>query len=140
MIAYSYLIPEIIVISTSCFVLVLDLFLKKGYRQISYYLIQISLIITTLTIINNYNYFIELSSPSYSTKIFPTVFKIILLIGMVIIFHYSYNFLKHFKLYQTEYFIICLFSVIGMMIMSSAQNLLLLYLGIEHGNIYGVCH
>ncbi len=96
MIAYSYLIPEIIVISTSCFVLVLDLFLKKGYRQISYYLIQISLIITTLTIINNYNYFIELSSPSYSTKIFPTVFKIILLIGMVIIFHYSYNFLKYF--------------------------------------------
>ena len=55
MIAYSYLIPEIIVISTSCFVLVLDLFLKKGYRQISYYLIQISLIISTLTIINNYN-------------------------------------------------------------------------------------
>ncbi len=131
MIAYSFLIPEIIIISILSLILVLDLFLKKGYKEISYYLIQVALITTVLIIFNNYNYFIGLSSPIYSTEIFPTVFKIFFLAGMVVIFHYSYNFLKHFQLYQTEYFIICLFSIIGMMIMSSAQNLLLLYLGIE---------
>ena len=50
---------------------------------------------------------------------------------MVAIFHYSYKFLKYFELYKTEYFILCLFAVTGMMIMSSANDLLILYLGIE---------
>jgi len=131
MTAFYYLMPEIIIISAACSILILDLFLKKSYKEISYYLIQLSLIISIFFIFKNYNFLIGLTSSLYSTEIFPTVFKVFLLIGILAIFHYSYNFLKHFNLYQTEYFIICLFGVLGMMIMSSAQNLLLLYLGIE---------
>ena len=139
MAAYYYLIPEIIIISAACSILILDLFLKKGYKEISYYLIQLSLIISIFFIFKNYNFLIGLTSSLYSTEIFPTVFKVFLLIGILAIFHYSYNFLKHFNLYQTEYFIICLFGVLGMMIMSSAQNLLLLYLGIELLFSLGTC-
>ena len=131
MILFQYLIPEIIIISSACLILVLDLFLKKDYKIISYYLIQAALVISIITIFKKFDYFIGLEPLLYNTQIFSTVFKIFLLIGMVAIFHYSYNFLKYFKLYKTEYFIICLFAVTGMMIMSSAQDLLILYLGIE---------
>jgi len=131
MILIQYLIPEIIIVSSACFILILDLFLKKGYKEVSYYLIQISLIISIITIFERFDYFIGLEPLSYNTKIFSTVFKIFLLVGMVVIFHYSYNFLKYFELYKTEYFILCLFAVTGMMIMSSANDLLILYLGIE---------
>ena len=131
MILIQYLIPEIIIVSSACFILVLDLFLKKGYKEVSYYLIQISLIISIITIFERFDYFIGLEPLSYNTEIFSTVFKIFLLVGMVAIFHYSYNFLKYFELYKTEYFILCLFAVTGMMIMSSANDLLILYLGIE---------
>ena len=131
MILIQYLIPEIIIVSSACFILVLDLFLKKGYKEVSYYLIQISLIISIITIFERFDYFIGLEPLSYNTEIFSTVFKIFLLVGMVVIFHYSYNFLKYFELYKTEYFILCLFAVTGMMIMSSANDLLILYLGIE---------
>ncbi len=131
MILIQYLIPEIIIVSSACFILILDLFLKKGYKEVSYYLIQISLIISIITIFERFDYFIGLEPLSYNTEIFSTVFKIFLLVGMVAIFHYSYNFLKYFELYKTEYFILCLFAVTGMMIMSSANDLLILYLGIE---------
>lgn len=131
MILIQYLIPEIIIVSSACFILVLDLFLKKGYKEVSYYLIQISLIISIITIFERFDYFIGLEPLSYNTEIFSTVFKIFLLVGMVAIFHYSYKFLKYFELYKTEYFILCLFAVTGMMIMSSANDLLILYLGIE---------
>ena len=131
MILIQYLIPEIIIVSSACFILILDLFLKKGYKEVSYYLIQISLIISIITIFERFDYFIGLEPLSYNTEIFSTVFKIFLLVGMVAIFHYSYKFLKYFELYKTEYFILCLFAVTGMMIMSSANDLLILYLGIE---------
>ncbi|MFL2559811.1 MAG: proton-conducting transporter membrane subunit, partial [Gammaproteobacteria bacterium] len=41
------------------------------------------------------------------------------------------NFLTYFRLYKSEYFLISLFGLLGMMIMVSAEHLLLLYLGIE---------
>tara|TARA_Y100000748_G_scaffold285291_1_gene267720 strand:+ start:363 stop:1565 length:1203 start_codon:yes stop_codon:yes gene_type:complete len=49
----------------------------------------------------------------------------------VLIFQYTYQFLNNFNLYKTEYFIISIFGALGMMIMISANHLLLLYLGIE---------
>ncbi len=131
MILFQYLIPEIIIVSSACFILIIDLFLKENYKEISYYLIQASLIITIITIFERYDYFINLKPFTYNTEIFSTIFKVFLLTGMVAIFHYSYNFLKYFQLYKTEYFILCLFAVTGMMIMSSAEDLLILYLGIE---------
>ena len=131
MILFQYLIPEIIIVSSACFILIIDLFLKENYKEISYYLIQASLIITIITIFERYDYFINLKPFTYNTEIFATIFKVFLLTGMVAIFHYSYNFLKYFQLYKTEYFILCLFAVTGMMIMSSAEDLLILYLGIE---------
>ena len=131
MILYQYLIPEIIIVTSACLILVLDLFLKQDYKKISYYLIQISIAISIVIIYQKFDYFTSLAPSSYDTKIFSTVFKIFLLIGIMVIFHYTYNFFKYFRLYKTEYFIICLFGVTGMMIMSSAQDLLILYLGIE---------
>ena len=79
MILFQYLIPEIIIVSSACFILIIDLFLKENYKEISYYLIQASLIITIITIFERYDYFINLKPFTYNTEIFATIFKVFLL-------------------------------------------------------------
>ncbi len=49
----------------------------------------------------------------------------------IIVFLYSYEYLKENKLMKGEYFVLGLFAVLGMMIMSSAYSLLSIYLGLE---------
>ena len=131
MINYLYIIPEIIIVIALCGILVLDLFLPNYKNKISYYLIQLSLLICSIYLLYNYNYFAHQSSNIYSTGAFSSIFKIFILFSLIIIFHYTYSFLTYFRLYKSEYFLISLFGLLGMMIMVSAEHLLLLYLGIE---------
>ena len=57
--------------------------------------------------------------------------EIFILLSLAMIFYYTSVFLKYFNIFRTEYFLITLFGLLGMMIMISSQNMLLLYLGIE---------
>ena len=126
-----YFLPEIFILSVLSFVIVLDLFLKESKKNISYYILQISLIIVLLYLfsllfqknISNY----EL----YDISNFTNLFKIFTVLLSIIIFYYSYSYLQRFKIYKSEYFIILIFGLLGMMIMVSANHLLILYLGIE---------
>ena len=131
MINYLYIIPKIIIVIALCGILVLDLFLPNYKNKISYYLIQLSLLICSIYLLYNYNYFAYQSSNIYSTGAFSSIFKIFILFSLIIIFHYTYSFLTYFRIYKSEYFLISLFGLLGMMIMVSAEHLLLLYLGIE---------
>ena len=109
MINYLYIIPEIIIVIALCGILVLDLFLPNNKNKISYYLIQLSLLICSIYLLYNYNYSKHQPSNIYSTGAFPSIFKIFILFSLIIIFHYSYSFLTYFRLYKSEYFLISLF-------------------------------
>jgi NADH-quinone oxidoreductase subunit N len=50
---------------------------------------------------------------------------------MLIVFLYTEKYLKINKSYSNEYFALCLFSLIGMMVLISSSNFLILYLGLE---------
>lgn len=131
MINFLFIFPEIIITSALCFIIVLDLFLPNRLKYISYYLIQFSLIFCAYYIYSNFSYLNKNVSQLYDTSIFSNTFKIFILLSLIIIFYYTSTFLRYFKIYQTEYFLITLFGLLGMMIMISSQNFLLLYLGIE---------
>jgi NADH-quinone oxidoreductase subunit N len=121
------LIPEIMLSIGVMVIIVVDLFFQK-HKGLSFTLIQFLLLIAAYYSLNNKllpNY------SSYTFNEFTNIFKLILLISSLIIFHYTYKHLKFLKILKIEYFTISLLGLIGTMIMISANSLLMLYLGIE---------
>ncbi len=120
-------IPEIILSIGVMIIILFDLFFQKQ-KGLSFTLVQFLLLIAAYYSLNNK------FSPSYSAYTlneFTNIFKFILLVGSLTIFHYTYKHLKFLKILKIEYFTISLLGLIGTMIMISANSLLMLYLGIE---------
>ena len=120
-------IPEIILSIGVMLIILIDLFFQKQ-KGMSFILIQFLLLIAAYYSLNNQT-FPEYSA--YTLNEFTSIIKFILLLGSLIIFHYSYKHLKFLKILKIEYFTISLLGLIGTMIMVSSNSLLMLYLGIE---------
>ena len=120
-------IPEIILSIGAMIIILFDLFFQKQ-KALSFALVQFLLLLAAYYSLNNR------FSPDYSAYTlneFTNIFKFILLVGSITIFHYTYKHLKFLKILKIEYFTISLLGLIGTMIMISANSLLMLYLGIE---------
>ena len=131
MINYLFIYPEIIISAGLCIIIIIDLFISTNYRSISYYLIQIILAYCAYHIFSYSEFMNTNTSNLYDTSTFSNIFKVFIILILLLIFYYTSIFLKYFNKYKTEYFVISLFGLLGMMIMISSQHLLLLYLGIE---------
>ena len=123
--------PEIILLTSLSIVIVLDLYLDTSKKFYSYIILQASLFLTISFLIFFYSELLISSYEIYDTSIFSTLFKMFLTCLLIIILHFSYSYLMAYKKYKSEYFIIMIFALLGMMIMVSANHLLILYLGIE---------
>ena len=131
MINYLFIYPEIIISAGLCIIIIIDLFISANYKSISYYLIQIILAYCVYHIFSYSEFMNTNTSNLYDTSTFSNIFKVFIILILLLIFYYTSIFLKYFNKYKTEYFVISLFGLLGMMIMISSQHLLLLYLGIE---------
>ena len=120
-------IPEIILSIGVMIIILFDLFFQKQ-KAISFTLVQFLLLIAAYYSLNNK---FSSSYSAYALDEFTNIFKFILLVGSLTIFHYTYKHLKFLKILKIEYFTISLLGLIGTMIMISANSLLMLYLGIE---------
>ena len=120
-------IPEIILSIGVMLIILVDLFFQKQ-KKISFSLIQLLLLVAAYYSLKNQ---VFPKYGAYTLNEFTSIIKFILLVGSLIIFHYSYKHLKFLKILKIEYFTISLLGLIGAMIMISANSLLMLYLGIE---------
>ena len=120
-------ITEIILSIGVMIIILVDLFFQKQ-KGLSFALVQILLLIAAYYSLNHN---LSLNYSAYTLNEFTNIFKFILLIGSLTIFHYTYKHLKFLKILKIEYFTISLLGLIGTMIMISANSLLMLYLGIE---------
>ena len=123
--------PEIILLSFLSIVIVTDLYLDTSKKFYSYIILQVSLLFTLFFLIYYQSELTISAYEIYDTSIFSTLFKIFLTSLLIIIFYFSYSYLETYKKYKSEYFMIMIFALLGMMIMVSANHLLILYLGIE---------
>ena len=122
-----FYIPEIILSIGILLVIVIDLYIDKQ-KYFSYLLIQSLIILASfyaLTEVPTHAY------GSYEFSKFTSLIKFLLLVGALIIFHYTYRHLNYLNNLKIEYFTISVLGLIGTMIMISAYSLLMLYLGIE---------
>ena len=125
-------IPEIFLLAGACFVLLADLFVSDKNRFITYLMAQVVLLITAGLVLTNFgSATVTTFSDMFVLDPMAQVLKVALILVTVGVFVYSRDYLRDRQMYRGEYFTLGLFAVLGMMIMVSAQTMLLIYLGLE---------
>ena len=142
--------PEIFLLSATCAVLVIGLFVDPG-RQIVYWLSQASLAVTLFLSFSQIGGVGESGvaaseaaavgetlragatafSGAYGVDALSATLKSWVLVIAIGVLLYSRDYLSTRRIARGEYYVLVLFAVAGMMIMVSAQHLLTIYLGLE---------
>ncbi|HEX7026748.1 MAG TPA: proton-conducting transporter membrane subunit, partial [Gammaproteobacteria bacterium] len=128
----SVLAPELWVLTMTCVILVVDLYLSESRRVISFWLTQLTLLGALVLTIN-----IPQTLPAFAFDgafVFDSmsmVLKASIYIIVAGVFFYSRDYLQQSGIHKGEYYVLGLFSMLGMMIMVSANHLLVLYLALE---------
>lgn len=131
----TLLIPEMLMLSMACVVLVADLFIPEQRRGITYLLSMATLVFTAISILRLHD-----GTAIATTVIMHGAFvrdqlgdilKLCILGVTGIVFVYSKAYLRERGLFKGEFYVLCLFAVLGMMVIVSSANMLSVYLGIE---------
>ena len=124
--------PELFLLAMVCLILIADLFISDERRGISYALTQLALA-GSIAIV----WFTARIEPAYTFSgmfvddVMSDVLKVLVCLGVMVVLVYSRPYLAARRMYRGEFFVLTLFSTLGMMVMISANNLLTLYLGLE---------
>ncbi|HET9665063.1 MAG TPA: NADH-quinone oxidoreductase subunit NuoN [Burkholderiales bacterium] len=124
--------PELFLLGMVCVILIVDLFVSDDRRIVTYALTQAALAgaiaITWLTLRIEPAYTF---SGMFVDDVMSDVLKVLAYLGVMVILVYSRAYLAARGMFRGEFFVLALFSTLGMMIMISANHLLTLYLGLE---------
>ncbi len=128
----AWLLPEILLLTMACVILIIDAYLPKQLRNLTYHLTQGTLLGAALLIIAT-----STSQPILAMNdmviidAMSTILKLFIVLIVFFTFIYSREYLQDRKMFKGEYFVLGLFATLGMLIMVSAHNLLMIFLGLE---------
>ncbi|MBF0540094.1 MAG: NADH-quinone oxidoreductase subunit N [Nitrospirae bacterium] len=120
------IMPELIMTALGLLLLVLELFVKEKSNHVLVALVGIAFIYFFLGYSTGVTFNGMFIADSYS-RFFKYIFLICLTLSMLI----SIRYLEIEKSLYGEYYILLVFATLGMMIMASSGDLILLYLGLE---------
>ena len=126
-------LPEIVLTTLACFILVIDAFLSEKRRLIIYWATQLTLFSCAVITWQTFS----LSGESYTffnmfvDDVLADVLKFFSYLTVSLILFYSRDYLQSRGLFRGEFFVLSLFALLGMMVMISASHFLTLYLGLE---------
>lgn len=133
-------LPEVFVLGAACLLLLLDLLLK-GRRVGLVANLAIATVVTAGALSYLLTYSAVFGDPSQPPVIayngmfisdkFSLFFKMIFYIATILTIMLSHNYLKISAEAHSEYFVMVLFALCGMMIMASATDLISIYVGLE---------
>jgi NADH-quinone oxidoreductase subunit N len=124
--------PEILLLTAACVILVLDLFLSDARRKWSYWLTQAALLGTA--------WYVVATASALGTKAFGNMvvddmlsdlLKLAMLLAVSAALFYGRQYFALRGLFRGETFVLMLFATLGMMVMVSANHFLVLYMGLE---------
>ena len=125
-----YILPELFLSVSIMLLLMAGVFIKKSFR-IVYSLTSISLIFAIVLVLNQPNEIIKIFNESIIIDKFSIFMKVLVLLFSFFVLLSSKNYITNSSLDKFEYPIIILASVLGMLIMVSAYDLIVFYLGLE---------
>ncbi len=125
-------LPEIVLLTLICVVLVADLFVNDERRAITFWLTLGSLALTAWSLLATApDARTVMFTGSYVSDGLSQILKLFS-VGLVGVgFFYARDYLRQNALLRGEYYVLGLFGLLGMMIMMSANSLLTMYLGLE---------
>ncbi len=131
MIDINYILPEIFISISLMFFLIIGVF-KKNSSLLVYNLSIISLILLLALLINlSPAKNISLFGSSYIIDNLSNFMKIIMVASGIFVFLTSSKYLKLTNIFKIEYPVLILSSMLGMMVMISANDLIVFYMGLE---------
>ena len=125
------ILPEIFISLSIMFLLILGVYKKNSSMLIHNLSIGVLLIVGIFIINNPSETSVVLFSNSYVIDNLSTFMKILTILGGVFVLSISTKYLKIFKIFLIEYPILILCSILGMMVMISANDLMIFYIGLE---------
>jgi len=129
---YSAAAPEITLLILICVVLIADLFIKDEQRVITVWLSIASLFVTAWMVLAvGPPLPVVIFDGSYVSDGLSQVLKLAAIAAVAVGFLYSRDYLQQNHLLKGEFYLLGLFGLLGMMIMISANSLLIIYLGLE---------
>ena len=127
----NFIYPEIFISLSIMFLLILGVF-KKNSSALIYNLSIMILLATTILILNHpMSEEVNLFNNSFTVNFFSSFMKILTMIGAFFTLIIGSKYLKLSKIFQMEYSILILSSILGMMVMISSNDLMVFYIGLE---------
>jgi len=129
---YIIALPEIFLLCMACAILVIDVFLRQEQRNTSYVLSQLTLLATfVLVLAGRTDQRLLAFNDMFVQDALADTLKLFIIAIIFVVFVYSREYLRERNIFKGEFYVLGLFAVLGMMLMVSAVNMLLLYLGLE---------
>jgi NADH-quinone oxidoreductase subunit N len=130
---YLAIAPELVVVATIFGVLSLDLFLP---RRLKFWVATLAVAGTALAALPLILLAIEGSTRSmfdgaYVVDAFALTLKGLLVVGAYLVLLMSVSYIESDRYYQGEYYLLLLSSLLGSMVMASARDLIVLFIGLE---------
>lgn len=124
--------PELFLLLAVCVILIADLYVKDENRIATYGLTQAALVgCIALTWTWAAREPIYTFSGLFVDDLMADILKLFVLISVMLVLAYSRAYIASRGMFRGEFFALILFATLGMMIMISANHLLVLYLGLE---------
>jgi len=125
-------LPEIVVLTGACIILLADLFIRDERRYVSYWLAQFTLLIAACVTFRNVN--IDATHAMHNMVVVDLVADVLRFFSFVavsLVLFYSRTYLAARELFRGETFVLILFALLGMQVLITANSFLTLYLGLE---------
>jgi NADH-quinone oxidoreductase subunit N len=127
------LAPELIIVVTLLVVLALDLTLARPqkYWTATVAVAGSALALLPLALLAVQGETISMFDGSYVVDEFALVLKGVFLVAAYIVFLMSHHYIESDRYYQGEYYFLLLTSILGSLVMASARDLIVLFIGLE---------
>jgi len=126
------MLPEFYLVAAACLLLLLDAWMKPEQRNVLHW---VSILVLVVGI-----YLVVAGQPEVTVTAFGGMFvrdataeilKVFILLCTALIFVFSRPYMQDRKLFQGEFYTLMIFATIGAMLLVSAGNLVMVYLGLE---------
>ena len=126
-------LPEIVLLAAACALLVGDLFVPDSRRNVTYVatLLILTLVGALCWLFLAAGVVTYAFGGMYVTDPMASLLKLVAVIAVALVMVYSQSYARDRGIWKGELFSLALFVLLGIMLMISANNLLVIYLGLE---------
>jgi NADH-quinone oxidoreductase subunit N len=130
---FALALPEMLLGGAACVILIVDLFLDDSRRHVSYWLTQLVLLAAAALTLSGFSD----DAPQHAlggmfvADQMASVLKVFSYVAVSLMLFYSRSYLAARGLFRGETFVLALTSLLGMLVMISANSFVSLYLGLE---------